>query len=679
MSKKKIKAQPVSVKSADRITVPKITVPATSARLKKRLGLLIAIFSFLLYVQSVSFEYAYDDITVIQGNRLVKEGLSAIPDLMSSDYWYGFSGNKEGAIYRPVSLIMFTIEWALFPDNPMPSHLINVLLFALTCVLLFVLLCRLFKDNLLIPFICTMLYAAHPIHTEVVNNIKSRDEILCLLFSILAIIFYLKYYTIKNITSMVLGALFFFLAMLSKETAISFLVIIPLTLFVFRETNTRRLVYSGLGLAIITLIYLGLRQMISNDKPLSEGIGLMDNFLIYAGSYTQILASAIYVLLKYVMLLIFPHPLSSDYSYAQIPIKTFSDPLVIFAVLFFTAATIFSIIMIRKKNIYAYGILFFLITIFPVSNIPFLFGASMAERFLYMPSLGFCIVVTLLLAKVFKAEKAETINSLSGFFKKYRSLLLITAAFVVVYSFKTFLRSRDWKNNLTLFSAAVKASPNSARAHYGHGSALFASGLANEGTPAEIAEKFELAKREYEAAIAIFPEYSNSYLGIGFYYKNKSDFKNSVAYFEKARSYTLNPQAVLYKELGYAYLKNGQFEKSIAALDSFLLLDKPASNILNFKGSALFGLGRYNDALSAYKEALALSPDDVEILKNAGRCHINLKEFDKALAYFRRSLELQPQNPENYQFLGMTYQLMGDVEKANSYLSQYEKMRAAQK
>jgi protein O-mannosyl-transferase len=122
---------------------------------------------------------------------------------MSSDYWYGFTGNKQGAIYRPASLIMFAIEWTLFPDNPIPSHFINVLLFSLTCVILFHLLSRLFQNNLIVPLICTLLYAAHPIHTEVVNNIKSRDEILCFLFSIVSLLFFLRYYSTKNISTLV--------------------------------------------------------------------------------------------------------------------------------------------------------------------------------------------------------------------------------------------------------------------------------------------------------------------------------------------------------------------------------------------------------------------------------------------------------------------------------------------
>jgi len=675
VGKKKAKNQALPAKPPRQIVVP-----VSQDKLRKQLGLFIVIFSFALYAQSIFFDYAYDDLTVIQGNNLVKGGVKSIPDLISSDYWYGFTGVKKGPIYRPISLIMFATEWTLFPDNPMPNHIINVLLFSLTCFLLFVLLCRLLKENLLFPFICVLLYTAHPIHTEVVNNIKSRDEILCFLFSVTALLFYLDYYSRKRILSYLVGALFFFLAILSKETAIGFLVIIPLSLFVFKETNFRRLIYCTLSLLVIALGYLAIRQLlISSHRPLGEGIELMDNTLVSASNYFKVLATAIYILLKYVGLLLFPHPLSNDYSYNQVALKSFGDPIVLFASLFFIAITTFSIIMIRKKNLYAYGILFFLVTIFPVSNIAFLFGSTMAERFLYMPSFGFCIVLTLLLLQITKAIKKTPIsNSFNGFYRKFQLPLIIVASISVLYSVKTLIRSRDWRNNLLLFKSASEASSGSARAHYGYAAALFSSALAKEGDEHEIAENYDLSKKEYQTALSIYPQYSDAYTGLGLFYKNIGDFKNAVDNFERAANTTRQPKLSLYKDLGYSYLKNAQFEKSIAALDSALMIDPGNVNVLNFKGSALYGLQKYSEALAVYMKATQINPADLDIVKNIGRCYFYLKQYDNAATYFKRCLDSQPDNIENYQFLALTYQMTGDTARANPLLRQAEQMKSAQ-
>ena len=152
-------------------------------RMKIYLGILIAVFAFILYSGSIGHDFTLDDSSVVQENSVTKQGLSAIPTILKTDYWYGSGHNiSRGPIYRPTSLIVYAIVWQFSPGDPHAYHLINVLFYAFSCLLLFLVLCKFFEDqNLLFPFICALLYTAHPIHTEVVNNIKSLDEILCFL------------------------------------------------------------------------------------------------------------------------------------------------------------------------------------------------------------------------------------------------------------------------------------------------------------------------------------------------------------------------------------------------------------------------------------------------------------------------------------------------------------------
>src|SRR5665213_287244 len=213
-----------------------IGTPKLLKRLKISLGLIIAVFALVLYAQSISFNYTLDDGTVLRENKVTKKGVQGISEIIKHGYWYGFNQSREAA-YRPTSLIMFALEWQLFDDNPHVSHLINILLYSLSCWLLFLLLCRLFeKQSMLFPFVCALLYAAHPIHTEVVDSIKSRDEILCFLFGIISMLCLIRYNNTKSILALIFGAISFFLSLLSKETGIAFLIIISLTLFVFTET-----------------------------------------------------------------------------------------------------------------------------------------------------------------------------------------------------------------------------------------------------------------------------------------------------------------------------------------------------------------------------------------------------------------------------------------------------------
>src|ERR1035441_2122688 len=180
-------------KSSIKKTINKeITNHINPNHLKNSLGLIIAVFAFLLYAQSISFVYTLDDGSVIKSNTITTKGIAGIPTIFKHSYWFGINDTRV-AEYRPVSLAMFAMEWQFFPDNPHIGHFVNVLFYAFTCWLLFIILCMLFeKKNLLIPFVCTLLYTAHPIHTEVVDSIKSRDEIMCFLLMLSATYFFLK-------------------------------------------------------------------------------------------------------------------------------------------------------------------------------------------------------------------------------------------------------------------------------------------------------------------------------------------------------------------------------------------------------------------------------------------------------------------------------------------------------
>ncbi len=451
--------------------------PKGIKKLKTSLGIIIAVFAFILYAQSIHHNYTLDDHPVIDENSVTTKGIAGIPTILSTDYWYG-SGHDEsrGPIYRPTSLVIFAIAWQIAPNSPHFYHFINVLFYAFTCLILFLVLCKLFqKQNLLFPFVCTLLYAAHPIHTEVVNNIKSLDEILCFLFGIVSIWFLLKYISTKSLSSFILTGAAFFLALISKETGIAFLIIIPLVIFFFSDHIKKSIIPVSILLISLTGLWLILRVVIFSDLTRNIGVAtsVLNNTLYAAPDFISRYATAFYVLLRYVVLLIFPHPLSCDYNFAQIKIQTLNDPAAVMGILFYLGIGIYSIINFRKKSVIVFGILFYLITLAPVSNIFFLGGSTMAERFMYMPSFGFCLVLTYFLLKFTKTESIKwSYKNLAEFFSVNRALFLIVIGITVLYSVKTFSRNKDWKDDMTIFSHDVRISKNSATAHYIFGRTL---------------------------------------------------------------------------------------------------------------------------------------------------------------------------------------------------------------
>ena len=324
---------------------------------------------------------------------------------MTTDYWYGFTPSERVAEYRPASLVMFATEWQIYKDNPHYFHAVNILLFAFICWLIFSLFCKLFDNkNLLFPFICTLLYASHPIHTEVVDNIKSGDELLCFLFALVSVLLLLKSLEKKSnkgtLKILLLAAISYFFCLLSKETGIAFVLIIPLVLYVFTNTGWKKIMMITGIYASILIVFLFIHYSILKDIKFHNPSDSFSNSLLAAPDIFSQKATAFYILFRYIILLIFPYPLTYDYSVATIPIFKVTDIEAILSILIYFVLGLYALVTIRKKNPVAFAILFYLITLFPVSNLLIIIGSPMAERFLFMPSLGYTMILTFILLNI---------------------------------------------------------------------------------------------------------------------------------------------------------------------------------------------------------------------------------------------------------------------------------------
>jgi tetratricopeptide (TPR) repeat protein len=624
------------------------TLPAESAhtnrRLKIYLGLIITILAFLLYAQTATYKFTLDDGSVIVQNKLVQKGMGGIKEILSTDYWYGYTEQLRGLQYRPASLLMFAVEEEFFPGQAGVHHLVNVILYALTCLLLFLLIAKIFPSkNLLLPFVTILLYTAHPVHTEVVSNIKSRDEILCFLFGIAALFAMFKYHASRRVIFLALSGLAVFLSITSKETGIAFVLLIPLVLYFTREVNGRFMAAATLSLVAFAALYFFIRHQVVKDVQ-SIDLLVIDNTLVAAQSKAEQFATAFTVLLKYLGLLLLPHPLSYDYSFSQVKIVSFSDAKALFSLFLYLALGIFAVLNTRKKNPYALAIFLFLLLLAPVSNIFLKIGSTMAERFLYMPSLGFCLALGLLSMKLSRVRlPVKPVYSVSSFFTQNVTVITAVLLAVILYSFKTVSRNKDWQDNVHLFGKDVQTSPNSARTHYNWGLSNIYDLYLEEEDPGLKKEYLEEGRRELETALDIYPEY-----------------------FEAE------------KPLGYVHLKQGAYETAVKHFDQYLVMNPKDVATLNNKAAALMGMQMYQGAIPVLELALAKEPSDTSAVKNLGRCYAYTQQFSKAVEYFLKSIQLSPGVSENYRLAGMAYQFLGDSTRARPYLEKAGNMAAKQ-
>jgi tetratricopeptide (TPR) repeat protein len=640
MSKQKLTRREKEQLSRQAAVVRKEKESGSSGNLKLTLALLVAVCGFLLYIQTVSYNYALDDQAAISENRFVHKGIGGIGTLFSTLYWDGFqSGGLQQ--YRPLSLVTFALEWEFFPGNPAAGHFMNVLFYALTGFLLFRLLCRLFKNDLVVPFVATLLFMAHPVHTEVVANIKSRDEILCMLFLVASIYWLLDFTDEKKMSKLVWSCLAFFLAILSKENALTMVAVVPLMLFVFREIPVKKIFMTTGSFVLVAMLYLIIKVSIQHGALAAKTNTLTNNILTEAPDYLSRMATAFYVFGKYILLLIFPAHLSMDYSFSEIHLMKMADLPVLVSVAAALAIAVYAVIKIKKKDTVAFGILYFLFTISLVSNLVIVIGTIMGDRLLYMPSLGFTIIIAILLVRLFKDNKQDKkYSSVMDFFKAHSKVILVSGALFVLYSFKTIARNPVWKNNLALTTSAIKDAPGSAYAHFLYANEVVKNAVAIPPTDSvKLNAAYDMVLAEYLKAVEIYPTYAEFYSEAAATYRKKKNIPEALKYYDLALKYD--------PHLPQAY---------------------------NGKGVIYFNEKKYDQAKTFFLESLKYNPKDGTAIGNVGSCFLILGDNDNAISYLQKALEYTPNSPAIMTNLGIAYENKGDKAQANSWYAKADQV-----
>ena len=481
-------------------------------------GLILLLIPFVLYGSTATFGYVLDDKIVLTDNQFVKKGFDGIGDIFSTESFTGFLGEQqdlvEGARYRPLSIATFAAEYAIFGENPAVSHLINVLFYALTGLLLYRVLLLIVppkKDRawyLTVAFGAALLWALHPIHTEVVANIKGRDEILAMLFSLATLYYVYKYLIEKKPFSMAMACAAFFIGILAKENTLTFLGVIPLALLLFTRIPQKRFWNIMLPLGGVTVLYLLIRvdvigYLLGSGK---EVTALMNNPFVEASS-SEKFATITYTLGRYFGLNLFPHPLTHDYYPYHIPILGWGDWRVLVSLLLHLGLVAFAILRWQKNRVLVFCIGFYLMTLFITSNIPFTVGTFMNERFLFMPSAAFMLALSYLLLR-------KLPDWLSQVASAKQIGLGVVALFCVGFTVKTFARVPAWESNHSLNEAAIEVSVNSARANQYYAYSKYERYLEEKAKEApDRAYQKELLEEAYpyvNKALDIHPTYSDA-------------------------------------------------------------------------------------------------------------------------------------------------------------------------
>ena len=686
-------------------------------------AVICAVVGFALYANTIKHDYVLDDVGAITGNEYVMEGINGIPKILSVGMWH--FDNVNLGYYRPLSMITFAIENQFFPGNPHVSHLGNVILYALTGFFLCLLLMNLFRNfHPVFSFIITLLFLAHPVHTEVVANIKSRDEILA--FMNLIIASFLLLFAHKNqkvnIKLIILSCLFFYFALLSKESAMTGLLIAPLMLFFSYNLTLKQALIKTIPFALMILLF-----QFHKYEVLGTVTGQIPKDIVnypYTEAGTK-LSSTFLIFMHCILLIVYPNPLTYDYSYNQIPSTGFGSPLVLLGFLIAVALAYFSFKGLLKKSVLAFGILVFCVTLAPALAFVFLRGGIMAERFMYAPSLGFCIAIIFLIIKLSKINIQSSELKINSLAKEIKLVLPIGILFIL-YSFQTIARNPVWKNNMTLFSTDVNSSPNSCQVRRHYGSELINVGInskdpkkKNEVTIAEeVVRKnnpslkdsidwFELGAEQLKTALRINPHFGDAFFKLGVAYQTVK-INNDSAIFYYTRAIQEAPgYAISYNNLGILY--EGQNKQELASyyynkavevnpffpdgkrnseshkkkygldvrmfptstnLDSLIQStpEEKRDYVFYYKlGTDYASKGDYLNASRMLEKATQLNPSTVDALVNLSNCYGMLKNYQKNIEILNRVIAIDSKNIQALGNLAVTYDILKDKEKAEEY------------
>jgi protein O-mannosyl-transferase len=584
--------------------------------------ILLMLFAFLLYGNTLRNGFALDDVVVITENTFTKKGIEGLGDIFTTDAFVGFYGEQkdvvEGGRYRPLSIATFAVEVSLFGSKEVPlpkpgiSHLINILLYGLCGIMVFAFLRQLFPTSpaskwwTTVPFWVALLYLSHPIHTEVVANIKGRDELLAFLFLLVALYGVLRYVDRQSYGWLMAGSVSFFLSLLAKESPLPFVLILPLTILIFRPRATREQLLMGTGAMVLaTAIYLVIRlKLVGLGGAELVGGDILYNPLVGVG-FADRTATIAETMGIYLEKLLFPYGLSHEYGYNQVPIVSWRDWQAIVPAIGIIALVVAGIGLSVRRNPIGYGILFFLLSFSITSNLAVSIGALVGERFVFIPSLGIVIAMVVGLQRLGRRRSENVQKWVFG------AIMVVSALFGV----RTFVRNFDWKDNLTLFTADSKNSPNSAKVHTAAGATMEELAL-QEQDSLKKAKLLADAQVYLNRAIEIYPKDAQPYLFLGLTYNQLRRHEAAIQAYEMGIMH--NP------DLWTCYTNEAVAARALKRHDI-------AANVYR---------------RLAVRQQIAVGEVDGALLYQMGENFADWQQPDSAVIYFENALDADPNNAE---------------------------------
>jgi tetratricopeptide (TPR) repeat protein len=490
----------------------------------------------------------------------------------------------------------------------------------------------LFKNRYL-ALLTSLFFVVHPVHTEAVAYISGRADPLSLLFMLISFILYIKYLDYKKISFYIFSLICFIIAILSRESTLVLPVLLVIYNFFFKKKAKFKYTIPYFAVAAGYLVF-----RITYFKILLPHLETPNSFI-------KRIPGFFIALFHYIRLLIFPTDLHMEYG---AKLYKFTNIYSLLGLAIFIAL-IFSAFRFRnKKKLISFGIVWFIITLLPSSNIYYI-KSFMAEHWLYLPSVGFFLILSFIFIHALKLKKTR----------------LITAIFLIaLFSFyfaTTVKQNRYWQSRLELYKHTLKYAPKSARVYN------------NMGNAYKKIEKYDKAVQCYKKALEIKPDYLSAYNNLAIAYSVTEQYDKAISLYKK----TIKKwpyYAPTYYNLGVCYSNMGKFEKAIAFYKkSIELYPDHAESYCNM-AKAYYNLEKYDKAIEALKKAIAINSAYPEAYFNLGLTYVAEKEYKKAITSYKNALKLKNDYPQVYNNIAVAYYHLGKYKEADKNIKKAQEL-----
>jgi tetratricopeptide (TPR) repeat protein len=557
---------------------------------------LIIILSVLIYTNTIFNKYSIDDKLV---TSVFEKSTPAFKEIFTTHSFSDKTKNFNFG-YRPILISSFAIEKLIIGKlNPHFSHFINLMLITLIFCLVYYFLSKLFNNKFLL-IIFLSIFITHPLLTEIVNNIKSRDELLVGLFGLLSLIMYVKYLKFKKLYFLGFLIIFLFIGILTKKSFYVFAIILPLvSIFYYKKIIVKELLVSIILAFLPFFILLITKQIIAIETPQIRVFEYYENPLYFSNIIERI-PTGLTVPFYYVKLFFVPTKLSYYYGYNIVILQSWSSIFPYVSLALFISAFILSIKLFKTHVFLSFGILLVLLESAAVSNIFLPLPGIIADRFYFIGTLGFSMIVAKIIYLIL--EKINFINKLKNNvfeinIKAYISIIIIILPLLII----SINRNFDWKNSQTLFEADIEHLKKSAKANE-----LMSSLYLEKYDSSKNNTFLNKAKKHAQIAVNIYPKYGTVWNSLGYINLTQHNYieaEKAYLFSLKYSPINLNPLF----NLAMFYEKTNQISKAKDSYVKILETNPDLPNYLTYLKAFIIKNGKTKLFISKIIELLETS------------------------------------------------------------------------